>query len=163
MSTHFGRYLTLLRGLAVTKRLNCLASSPQVMLQGQSLEILTKWFKHLTFFSPVHALHILVNLHSFIFIPNLFINLFYVFTGFCRRVFHWTVSLTSNGKPRPCEHYFCSLQLGFTLVRLSQSPLTSPHITSHLSHLWYATWLSGWLLGLAGLAARSPVFGALHL
>ena len=64
------------------------------------------------------------------------------------------------GKPRPCEHYFCSLQLGFTLVRLSQSPLTSPHITSHL---WYATWLSGWLLGLAGLAARSPVFGALHL
>ena len=63
-------------------------------------------------------------------------------------------------KPRPCEHYFCSLQLGFTLVRLSQSPLTSPHITSHL---WYATWLSGWLLGLAGLAARSPVFGALHL
>ena len=94
-----------------------------------------QWFKHLTFFSPVHALHILVNLHSFIFIPNLFINLFYVFTGFCRRVFHWTVSLTSNGKPRPCEHYFCSLQLGFTLVRLSQSPLTSPHITSHLSHL----------------------------
>ena len=83
----------------------------------------------------MEALHILVNLHSF----HLFISLFYIFTDFCRRVFHWTVSPTANdhqirGKPRPCEHYFCSLQLGFTLV----SPLSH-----HLSHVSYATWLLG--------------------
>lgn len=163
MSTHFGRYLTLLRGLAVTKRLNCLASSPQVMLQGQSLEILTNgsstWHSfhrctHFTFWS------IFIRSYSFQICSSIYstfspVSVVVSFTGL------W-VSLRT-GKPRPCEHYFCSLQLGFTLVRLSQSPLTSPHITSHLSHLWYATWLSGWLLGLAGLAARSPVFGALHL